>query len=194
MFKQFKSAVVNAIPEYFCLFDYMENICSAFLICFNDSAGVQNLPLANTTPAMSAAQSLSNVQQLVKQTTQLMPCSWQLYEPPHFVFSLHLHPHMPSVQCAETMCWKGTLIVKGNFAVRSTVQSWKLTSTEFGNKEITVSQWQRSLPVFGGKVEQTGHVILCFKKKAISEERWRRETTSRKLKKAENSSIWEKTE
>lgn len=113
MLKQFKSAVNNAIPEYFCLFDYMENICSVFLICFNDSAGVQNLPLANTTPAVSAAQTLSNVQQLVKQTTQLMPCSWQLYEPQYFVFSVHLHPHIPSVQCAERVSWRGALIVKG---------------------------------------------------------------------------------
>lgn len=37
---QFKSAVSNAIPEYFCLYDYTENICSVFLICFNDAAGV----------------------------------------------------------------------------------------------------------------------------------------------------------
>lgn len=38
------------------LFDYMESIYSIFLICFNDSAGVQNLTLANITPAMSPAQ------------------------------------------------------------------------------------------------------------------------------------------
>lgn len=66
MLRQFKSAVNNAIPEYFYLFDYMENICSVFLICFNDSAGVQNLPLAIIMPAMSDAQALSRVQQLVK--------------------------------------------------------------------------------------------------------------------------------
>ena len=56
MLKLFKPAVNNAIAEYFCLFDYMENTCLVFLICFNDSSGVQNLPLANTTPDMSAAQ------------------------------------------------------------------------------------------------------------------------------------------
>lgn len=49
--KEFKSAVSNAIPEYFFLFDYSENIYSVFLICFNDAAGFQNFPLANTTPA-----------------------------------------------------------------------------------------------------------------------------------------------
>lgn len=74
MLKEFKSVANNVIPEYFCLFHYMENSCSVFLICFNDSAGVQNLPLANTTPAMYAAQALLNVQQLVKQITQHMPC------------------------------------------------------------------------------------------------------------------------
>ena len=126
MLKPFKSAVNNAIPKYFCLFDYLENICSVFLICFNDSAGVQNLPLANTTSATSAAQSLSNVSQLVKQTTQLMPCSWQLYEPLYFGFSLHLHPHMPSVQRAERLCWRGALIVKRNFTVRSTATVLKI--------------------------------------------------------------------
>lgn len=127
MLKQLKSAVNNAIPEYFCLFDYMESVCSVFLICFSDSAGVQNLPLANTTPAMSAAQSLSNVQQLVKQKkNQLMPCFWQLCEPPYFAFSLHLHPHMPSVQCAERVCWRGAPIVKGNFTVRSTARVLKI--------------------------------------------------------------------
>lgn len=36
--------VNNAIPEHFFLFDYMENICSVFLVYFNDSAGVQSMP------------------------------------------------------------------------------------------------------------------------------------------------------
>lgn len=31
-----------------------------------------------------------------------MPCFWQLYEPLYFVFSLHLHPHITSVHCAES--------------------------------------------------------------------------------------------
>lgn len=32
--KPFKSVVNNAIPDYFLLFDYMENSCSVFLVCF----------------------------------------------------------------------------------------------------------------------------------------------------------------
>lgn len=44
MLKMINSVVNNAIPEYFLLFDFMGNISSVLLVCFNDSAGVHNMP------------------------------------------------------------------------------------------------------------------------------------------------------
>lgn len=68
---------------------------------------------------MSTPQSLPNFQQLTKQTTQFMPCSWQQYKPQHLGVFLPLHPHVPSVQCAKRVCWREDLIVKEKFTARS---------------------------------------------------------------------------
>lgn len=70
---------------------------------------------------MSTAQTLSNFQQLAKQTTQFMPCSWQLNIPQYLgFFFFPVHPHVPSVQHAK-VCWRGELMVKGKVTARSSI-------------------------------------------------------------------------